>query len=296
MVRMDKAYSVSLIYRNEDQHIMPCIDSVFNQTIKPKKMVIVDDRSTDSTFDIIQKKEEVYPELYAVQIHQPRHKFKGYNISMAINHSIQTLLTLCDTTYIMRMDSDICLNNPNYVETLLNTLEGNPRIGITGGVSDKGKFMTRHVTDAARIYRRECLLELLKTSPNPGYLILYGHDSFMIFRAKWLGWEVKPVNITFWDARPYRRSMKRWFLTGRFRYMNGFNFIHQFISCIRYFRHKPYFIGSTVAFFTYLLSNLRPYRILDKSYYDFMKRDLKQIVLSGLRNSFYSKILRRTIY
>jgi len=257
--------------------------------------VIIDDGSTDGTFDIIQEKRDVYPDLHAIQIHKPRHKFKDHNIAMAMKQGFQTLLELCDAPYILHMDSDVCLKNPRYVETLLNTLEENPRIGITGGVSDKRRFIPRNVTNAARIYRRECLLEILKTSPNPGYPMLDCHDSFMIYRARWLGWEAKSVNITFWDARPYQRNIKRWFQTGRFRYMNGFNFIHQFFMCIYCFRHKPYFIGSTITFFTYLLSHLRPYRIFEESYYDFMKRDLnlKKTVVPGVRNFLKLKNPRR---
>ncbi len=193
------------------------------------------------------------------------------------------------------MDSDVELNNPKFVEILLTELEANPKLGITGGISDHGKFMFRHVTDAARIYNRECLLQLMKTYRG-SYPIMYGHDSFMIHRARWLGWEVEPVDIKFKDVRPYQRSLKRWFLTGRFRYMNGFTFVHTFFSTIRYLRHKPYIIGSLVAFFAWMISHLRPYRIFDESYYKFMKNDLNQIVIFGLKNFWKDKILRRLIY
>jgi glycosyltransferase involved in cell wall biosynthesis len=297
MMNMHKTYGASLICRNEEKNIGPCIESIFKQTIKPEIVVIVDDASTDNTYEIIEKYAYKHLEIKPRQVYNIRYnRIKGYNISNAISRSISDLLTLSQPPYILRMDADVVLNNPRYVETLLEIMDDDPEIGITGGVSDKGKYMFRHITDAARIYRLECLKDLLRTSPHEGYPIMYGHDSFMIFRAKWLGWKVKPVNIKFYDARPYQRSVGRWFLTGRFRYMNGFTLIHQFFACIRYLRYKPYIIGSIIAFLTYLLYHALPYKIYEKSYYNFMKRDLNEIVIIGLKNFSKRGNLRRLIY
>ena len=285
---MANVYGVSIICRNEENNIGPCIESIFTQTIKPNKVVIIDDGSSDNTFDIIKKYEKQHNTIISKKVHNNRYnKIKGYNISLAINQSIHYLLTHCKPDYILRMDSDVVLNHEKYMENLLNIMETNHKIGITGGVSNKGIFMSRHITDAARVYRLNCLINLLETSPNKGYPIMYGHDSFMLFRARWLGWDIKPVNITFFDARPYQRSPTRWFLTGRFSYMNGFPLLYQIYLLFRYLFHKPYFIGSFINFFTYVLYYLLPYRPYEKNYYEFMKKDLINSIIYKLHDVFF---------
>lgn len=294
---LDMRYGVSLICRNEDEQIEACIDSIYSQTIKPEQVVIIDDGSTDLTPYLVFKKSKQYPNLYFKSIKTTRYDIKGWNISNAINISLKKLLELCNAPYIMRMDSDLELDNPKFVEILLMELYSNPKIGIIGGVSDKDKLMYRHVTDAARIYNRKCLEMLIEKTQTKNYPIMYGHDSYMIFRARWLGWEVKQTDIKFKDVRPYKRNLRRWFLTGRFRYMNGFTFIHAFFTTIRYMRQTPYIIGSLVAFFVWIVSHLMPsHKFLDKSYYDFMKKDLNQIIIFGLKNIFKKDSVRRLIY
>ena len=87
------SYGVSLICRDEEENIESCIDSIFKQSIKPLKVVVIDDGSKDSTPQILYKKTLQHPELYYTSIKRPRLGFKGWNISEAINISLveQTL-------------------------------------------------------------------------------------------------------------------------------------------------------------------------------------------------------------
>ena len=184
------------------------------------------------------------------------------------------------------MDADVTLTDKRYVEKLLTIMENNCKTGIISGVSDIGYKMPRHIADAARIYRLDCLLDILRTSPNVGYPIMYGHDSFMIFRARWLGWKVKRVKLNFHDSRPYQRSINRWFLTGRFSYVNGSPMFHQIFSFVSNLFHEPYLVGSLVAFISYLLHYLIPIRTYEDSYYVFMKKDLMNYTLLNIIKLF----------
>ena len=285
-------YGVSLICRNERKNIENCIESILNQNIKPEIIVIIDDASTDGTFEILKRYAKTHSDIFTAQIHIPRYKAKGLNISIAINQSMKHLLSIKKTRYVLRMDADVILTDKRYVEKLLKILEKNCKTGIISGVSDVGYEMQRHLADAARIYRLECLRDILRTSPNTGYPIMYGHDSFTIFRAKWLGWKVKRVDITFHDARPYRRSINRWFLSGRFSYANGSPMFHQIFSLLNNMFHEPYLVGSLIAFISYLLHHLLTIKIYEDSYYAFMKKDLMNYTLIRIRG-IISKVLDR---
>ena len=46
-------YSAVIIARNEEKHIKKTIDSILNQSIRPHKVIVVDDGSTDTTPEIL---------------------------------------------------------------------------------------------------------------------------------------------------------------------------------------------------------------------------------------------------
>lgn len=50
---VNSTYSVVIIARNEESHIKNTIESILSQTIKPHRIVVVDDGSTDTTPDIL---------------------------------------------------------------------------------------------------------------------------------------------------------------------------------------------------------------------------------------------------
>jgi len=276
------AYGVSLICRNEQENIEKCIEGIFSQSIRPKKVVIVDDGSTDDTPEIIKCLMKVHPEIHYVRIKVPR-IFKGWNIAVAINQTLKEIMEVSSVPWIVRMDSDAILNNPTTFELMINYMEKNPDLGVTGAYY-KNK-MIRHITDAVRMYRRECIEQVMKTNciQQGEYPMMYGHDSFVIFRARWLGWKCRPTDVQYYDIRPYKRKLWQWYQTGRFRYHNGFSLLHSIGSFFRYIKKKPYILGSLVCFITWLISHLMPHRIFENEYHDFMKRDLDFITLWGIK-------------
>ncbi len=53
-----------------------CLDSLVNQTIKDYEIIAVDDCSTDSSFEILQKYEKNYPDIFRA-VHSPVNKHQG---------------------------------------------------------------------------------------------------------------------------------------------------------------------------------------------------------------------------
>lgn len=53
---MTPTIAVVIPNRNDSEHLKKCLDSVLNQSIPPDQIIVVDDQSTDSSLDVIQKK------------------------------------------------------------------------------------------------------------------------------------------------------------------------------------------------------------------------------------------------
>jgi len=272
---------VSLICRNEEKFVEDCIRSIFSQSISPELLVVIDDGSTDNTPMIVEKLAKEFPIHYEM-INAPR-IFKGCNIAVAIDASLRRMMKLREVDWIVRMDCDARLPNPLTFELMIENMRKTPKLGVTGAFF--GKKMVRHVCDAVRLYRRECLEEIMNTNIiNPGrYPLMYGHDSFAIFRANWLGWDCKPTDVEYIDLRPYKRNLWQWYQTGWFRYHNGFGLVHSVGTAFRYIRASPIILGSLVCFLSWAVCHLRRGKIVEDEYRDFMRKEFDQVVVDGLK-------------
>ena len=68
------SYSAVIIARNEEKHIQQTAESILNQSIKPHRIIVVDDGSTDATLDILNNMPVVVkrmpnPDSYADRYH-----------------------------------------------------------------------------------------------------------------------------------------------------------------------------------------------------------------------------------
>lgn len=116
----EKLVSVIIPVYNAEKYISECIDSLLVQTYKNFELLILNDGSTDNTYDIIEgysRKDE------RVKVYSRENK----GITITLNE----LLMMCNSPFIMRMDADdICL--PNRIAIQMEFLENNPDIGFVG--------------------------------------------------------------------------------------------------------------------------------------------------------------------
>jgi len=99
-------YKVSVIVPvyNAERFIRDTLDSIINQTYRSVEILIVDDGSTDSTYDICMEDAGTDNQV-RVLIHE-NHLNKGVSISrqMAINQAGGELIAFCDADDIMEKD------------------------------------------------------------------------------------------------------------------------------------------------------------------------------------------------
>jgi len=117
---------------NVGSYVAEALASIQSQTISDIKIVIVDDGSTDSTLQIVERAASVDPRIMVV--HAPR----NMGLPLALNLG----LSYCDAPFIARMDGDdVAL--PMRLASQLHFLKKHPDIALVGcatiAIDDKGR-------------------------------------------------------------------------------------------------------------------------------------------------------------
>lgn len=122
---MNPKVSVLMPAYNAEKYIAEAIESILSQTFKDFEFIIIDDASTDETWDIIQK----YSKLdNRIKSYQNESNFK---LSKTLNRGID----LADGKYIARMDADD-ISMPGRLKTQFDYMEQHPDVGIIGGTME----------------------------------------------------------------------------------------------------------------------------------------------------------------
>src|SRR3989344_1001227 len=77
---------------NAEEHIQGVIESAFNQTVPPKKVIIIEDCSSDKTYSICKSLEKKYENL--VTIKQKKNMGKAHNINYVLQNYDLTEITI----------------------------------------------------------------------------------------------------------------------------------------------------------------------------------------------------------
>ena len=115
---MNPKTAVLLCVHNGEPFIKEAIESILNQTYKDFEFVIVENCSTDNTWQIIESYTD--PRIKAFQT-----SFK--QLSFNLNHGLMQT----KSEYIARMDADD-ISKPRRLEQQIAYLEANPDIDVLG--------------------------------------------------------------------------------------------------------------------------------------------------------------------
>lgn len=114
--------SVVMPAYNVEKYIAEAIESILNQTFTNLKLIIVDDNSTDKTFDIICQ----YAQKDKRIVYSQNQSNKGIAVTRNVLLELAT-----NTKYIALLDSDdIAL--PNRIEKQVNFMNANEHVGVCG--------------------------------------------------------------------------------------------------------------------------------------------------------------------
>ncbi len=119
---MNTAPKISLImsvYNGED-YLSEAIESVLNQTFKDFELIVINDCSTDKTYEILKR----FAEL------DKRVKVHTNEVNLRLPSSLNKAISYAQGKYIARMDADdICL--PERLEKQYQFMENNPSVALS---------------------------------------------------------------------------------------------------------------------------------------------------------------------
>ena len=175
---------------NEEAFIGQTLQSLTKQTLKPKRLVVVNDNSTDKTPIIAQEYASKYPWLSVVNSKALSTHMPGAKIVNAFYQGYQTIDNQYDV--ICKFDADLIFPE-NYLETLAQHFGANSKLGMASGfcyIEKNSNWVlenltnTDHIRGALKAYRKECFNTIggLKSS--------MGWDTVDELLAKYHGWEI----------------------------------------------------------------------------------------------------------
>lgn len=176
---------------NEEDSIVLTLESLINQSLKPKQLVIVNDNSTDNTQNLVEPFITQYDWMSLVNIVSSDKHLPGSKIINAFYKGYELL----DNNYdvICKFDADLIFPE-NYLEQLANHFKSNEKIGMVSGfcyIKHNREWvledLTRkdHIRGALKAYRKACFLQIGKLKSSMGW------DTIDELLAKFYGWEIR---------------------------------------------------------------------------------------------------------
>ena len=155
---MEYLITVIVPVYNVEKYLSKCLDSLINQTFKPLKILVINDESSDSSFDIIQNYKNQYPDKIDV-IDQ-----KNHGIAYVRNVGIKNV----NTKYLAFLDSDDYIDLDMY-EKMYNKAQQNDSDMVVSNFvweySDKEKLGL----DGPYLPHQDMLVKLMATLWNKLY-------------------------------------------------------------------------------------------------------------------------------
>ena len=240
---------------NEENTIGITLESLVNQSLQPKRIIVVNDNSSDNTSQVISTFTKKFDWISSINIATSNEHIPGAKVINAFYKGFEIL----DDNYdiICKYDADIIFPN-NYLETITKLFEKDPKIGIAGGIpfikkKDKWVFETvaskNHVRGPIKSYRKKCFEDIggLKKS--------VGWDSIDVLLAKYYGWEVqtnKDLHVKHLKptGKTYSKNTKH--LRGIALYKMRFGLTLTIIASLKSAFNKKrvsYFLNSIIGYF-----------------------------------------------
>ena len=262
--------------KNEAKFIEQTIKSVIEQTVRPKKWIIVDDDSTDNTAAIVEDYSNKFGFVKLIRKQSAgEQRAGGSKVVRAFNVGYETIRDEY-FDFIVKLDADLTLPI-NYFEEVIKCFEMNPKIGLCGGycvLEDKGNLVPEsytddHVRGAFKAYRRECFNTM------GGLKEIWSWDGIDESAIAFHGWELKVLPFAVIHHRPTSKEynmLKFSFKTGREMYKERIEFVSLLIISAIYLFRKPIIIGSLLFLIGYFVSWIKQEdKVIDKYLGDYIR-------------------------
>ena len=145
-------YYIVIPAHNEEDFLESTLNSILKQSLLPKKVVLVNDNSTDGTGAIMDKYVKLNPIFYKLSTISSTEHMPGSKVINAFYKGFELLDDAYD--FIVKLDADIILP-PNYFEVISTHLKNDSSIGICGGFiyerTSAGNWELNHPMDSDHV-------------------------------------------------------------------------------------------------------------------------------------------------
>ena len=300
--QVDRSYVLITPVRDEAEYARRTLDSVTQQTVPPKKWIIVDDGSTDGTSEILADYAKRFP---YIQVHPRQNRgvrSVGPGVIEAFYDGFNQIEDLTQYTYVCKLDLDLDLPKV-YFERLIQMMEANPRLGTCSGkpyfpgpANAQKDFSGELISEACgdemsvgmtKFYRTDCFSQI------GGFVREVMWDGIDCHQCRRYGWQAMSVDdpeIRFIHLRPMGSSHKG-IVTGRKRhgfgqYFMGTGLVYMAASAAYRTLRPPYGVGGVAMLYGYLesMAKQKP-RFGDEEFRSFLRRYQWECLVMGKKRA-----------
>jgi poly-beta-1,6-N-acetyl-D-glucosamine synthase len=253
-------------FLNEEPFLPAFLGSIEGQTRRPERLLLVDDGSTDSSYEIAHEFAQRHDWVTALQRpvrEREADRLSGAAVVLAFQWALEQVEEPWDV--VAKLDTDLKLT-PRTIETIAAELTATPELGLAGtylsevgGDGKLGRLRIRpeHVHGATKFYRRECYAAI---QPMPTIL---GWDMIDEIKATMAGWSTRSFAMPDGDPLHMRlrgghdgllRGYRRW---GEGAWAMGEHPLHVFLHGFQRMSEPPRVIGGLNYIFGWLSAGLR---------------------------------------
>jgi glycosyltransferase involved in cell wall biosynthesis len=221
---------------NEEDYIGKTLESLVQQTLLPKAVIVVNDNSTDQTQRICEDYASIHPYISVLNSTSSNKHLPGSKIINAFNKGLAVLDN--DYDIICKFDADLIFPK-DYLEKIANHFKANTKLGMASGfcyVEKNNKWILEnltnkdHIRGALKAYRKDCFNQIGHLKPSMGW------DTVDELLAKYHGWgiltdetlHVKHLKPT---GQSYNKASK--YMQGEAMYKMRYGFGITLISAIK---------------------------------------------------------------
>ena len=230
-------YYIIICAHNEESYIAATINAVLLQTMQPKKVLVVNDNSTDKTETIIDEFISGNNHILKVNRSSSTLHMPGAKVVEAFNEALELLDDQYD--FIVKLDADIILPE-NYFEKISKLINSDPRAGILGGFAyeqdTKGVWKLNHpmnknhVRGAFKSYTKQCFNAIGGLKNSMGWdtvdELLAEYNDFSIITDDSLKIKhLRPLGASY--------NLQARYLQGEAMYRMRYGYIISFISSLK---------------------------------------------------------------
>ena len=209
--------SIIIPAHNEEKYIADTLQSLADQTLQPKQIIVVNDNSTDNTKTIVEDFQKKFHFITLINVTSSNKHLPGTKIINAFYKGFERVNSKYDV--LCKFDADLIFPK-NYLEKLASHFNANSKLGMAAGfcyIEKNNEWilenLTRkdHIRGALKAYRKACFEQIGKLKPSMGW------DTVDELLAKYYHWEIltdetlhvkhlKPTGISYNKASKHMQG------------------------------------------------------------------------------------------